>query len=177
MFTHSLCSIQCNAWFSDSRHVGTSGTQWIDFVTRLWNEFQFQYVQQANQVVSKYSDPRVYVNDGPESNMFGIAPNYGCCTANFNQVITHFDFEKRFELKRIFLTKSDGIEVHLEFCLLFLLWFWINSFTLKVINYSPLNKISDFNTFEIKLIHWLTPLIRHIDALVDWWHFRDGLNM
>jgi len=44
-----------------------------------------QYVQQANQAVSKFSPNPVYVNDGPESNMFGIAPNYGCCTANFNQ--------------------------------------------------------------------------------------------
>jgi hypothetical protein len=46
-----------------------------------------QYVQQANQAISTYSEDRVYVNDGPESNMFGIAPNYGCCTANFNQVM------------------------------------------------------------------------------------------
>jgi DUF1680 family protein len=25
------------------------------------------------------------VSDGPESNLFGLEPNFGCCTANFNQ--------------------------------------------------------------------------------------------
>jgi hypothetical protein len=50
--------------------------------SKMWTH---QYVQQANQVQCKYSQPNVYVDDGPQSNMFGIAPNYGCCTANFNQ--------------------------------------------------------------------------------------------
>ncbi|MGA2538956.1 MAG: hypothetical protein ABSF53_23315 [Terracidiphilus sp.] len=26
-----------------------------------------------------------WVTDGPESNLFGLEPNFGCCTANFNQ--------------------------------------------------------------------------------------------
>eukprot|EP01119_Soliformovum_irregulare_P019471 TRINITY_DN6172_c0_g1_i3.p1 TRINITY_DN6172_c0_g1~~TRINITY_DN6172_c0_g1_i3.p1 ORF type:complete len:404 (+),score=111.86 TRINITY_DN6172_c0_g1_i3:974-2185(+) len=47
--------------------------------------WEHQYVQQANQVQAIFSDDRVYVNDGPEANMFGIAPNYGCCTANYPQ--------------------------------------------------------------------------------------------
>jgi hypothetical protein len=44
-----------------------------------------QYVQQANQVVCKVSEDRVYVSDGPDANIFGLAPNYGCCTANLSQ--------------------------------------------------------------------------------------------
>ena len=44
-----------------------------------------QYVQQANQVVCKVSPERIYVNNGPEANLFGIEPNYGCCTANLSQ--------------------------------------------------------------------------------------------
>jgi DUF1680 family protein len=44
-----------------------------------------QYVQQANQVVAQLAPERVYTNNGPDSNLFGLAPNYGCCTANMHQ--------------------------------------------------------------------------------------------
>lgn len=44
-----------------------------------------QYDQQANQVVCKVSDPHVYVNNGPDSNVYGLEPNFGCCTANMHQ--------------------------------------------------------------------------------------------
>jgi hypothetical protein len=44
-----------------------------------------QYVQQANQVVCKVSKERVYATNGPDANLFGLEPNYGCCTANMHQ--------------------------------------------------------------------------------------------
>jgi DUF1680 family protein len=44
-----------------------------------------QYVQQANQVVCKVSPERVYSYDGPDSNLFGKEPNFGCCLANMHQ--------------------------------------------------------------------------------------------
>ena len=44
-----------------------------------------QYDQQANQVVCKVSDPRVYVDNGADANLFGLEPNFGCCTANMHQ--------------------------------------------------------------------------------------------
>ncbi|MEO6002041.1 MAG: beta-L-arabinofuranosidase domain-containing protein [Opitutus sp.] len=44
-----------------------------------------QYDQQANQVVVKVSDPHVYTNNGRDSNLYGLEPNFGCCTANFHQ--------------------------------------------------------------------------------------------
>jgi hypothetical protein len=44
-----------------------------------------QYDQQTNQVVCKLSDPRVYVDNGPDANLFGLEPNFGCCTANMHQ--------------------------------------------------------------------------------------------
>jgi DUF1680 family protein len=43
------------------------------------------YLQQDNQVNSMHCDPNIYVSDGPDSNIFGLEPNYGCCTVNFPQ--------------------------------------------------------------------------------------------
>ncbi len=43
-----------------------------------------QYLQQANQIKCTV-DPRDWYNNGPDANVFGIEPNYGCCTANLHQ--------------------------------------------------------------------------------------------
>ena len=43
-----------------------------------------QYNQEPNQVeCSLHRKP--WVSDGPESNLYGLEPNFGCCTANFHQ--------------------------------------------------------------------------------------------
>jgi hypothetical protein len=43
-----------------------------------------QYNQEPNQVeCSLHHKP--WATDGPESNLFGLEPNFGCCTANFHQ--------------------------------------------------------------------------------------------
>ncbi|MEQ4208723.1 beta-L-arabinofuranosidase domain-containing protein [Actinopolymorpha sp. B9G3] len=44
-----------------------------------------QYVQQANQVVSHVTQDRIYTNNGPDANVFGLEPHFGCCTANRHQ--------------------------------------------------------------------------------------------
>jgi hypothetical protein len=43
-----------------------------------------QYDQQANQVICSLATRR-WTNNGDESNIFGLEPNYGCCTANLHQ--------------------------------------------------------------------------------------------
>lgn len=43
-----------------------------------------QYDQQANQVLVSLSN-RLWTTNGPESNIFGLEPNFGCCTANMHQ--------------------------------------------------------------------------------------------
>ena len=44
-----------------------------------------QYDQQCNQVVCKISDPKVYTDNGPEANLYGLEPFFGCCAANMHQ--------------------------------------------------------------------------------------------
>lgn len=44
-----------------------------------------QYDQQCNQVISTKAHGRVYTSNGPDANLYGLEPNFGCCTANFHQ--------------------------------------------------------------------------------------------
>jgi DUF1680 family protein len=51
------------------------------FTDDMWAH---QYDQEPNQVeVSLHTKP--WTTDGPESNIYGLEPNFGCCTANFHQ--------------------------------------------------------------------------------------------
>ncbi|MBP6964379.1 MAG: glycoside hydrolase family 127 protein [Armatimonadetes bacterium] len=51
------------------------------FTADMW---QHQYDQQANQVLCTIAK-RHWTNNGDDANLFGLEPNYGCCTANFHQ--------------------------------------------------------------------------------------------
>jgi hypothetical protein len=44
-----------------------------------------QYDQQCNQVVCSKEGEHVYVNNNADSNLYGLEPNFGCCTANMHQ--------------------------------------------------------------------------------------------
>ena len=43
-----------------------------------------QYDEQPNQVLVT-KEKRNWSTNGPESNLFGLEPNFGCCTANYHQ--------------------------------------------------------------------------------------------
>ena len=51
------------------------------FTPEMWAH---QYDQQANQVLCTIA-PRRWTNNNDDSNIFGLEPNFGCCTANFHQ--------------------------------------------------------------------------------------------
>jgi hypothetical protein len=51
------------------------------FTAEMWAH---QYDQQANQVLCS-NTPRPWTNNGPDSNLFGLEPHFGCCTANMHQ--------------------------------------------------------------------------------------------
>ncbi|MBN1274607.1 MAG: glycoside hydrolase family 127 protein [Candidatus Aminicenantes bacterium] len=44
-----------------------------------------QYDQQANQVQCTINDNHMWTTNGPESNIYGLEPNFGCCTSNMHQ--------------------------------------------------------------------------------------------
>lgn len=44
-----------------------------------------QYDQQVNQVRCAVTPHPRYTDNGPEANLFGLEPHFGCCTANFHQ--------------------------------------------------------------------------------------------
>ena len=48
----------------------------------MWSH---QYVQQVNQAQCTINADHQWSTNGPESNLFGLEPNFGCCTSNLHQ--------------------------------------------------------------------------------------------
>jgi DUF1680 family protein len=44
-----------------------------------------QYDQQVNQVQCTKNPDHLFTTNGPESNLYGLEPNFGCCTSNMHQ--------------------------------------------------------------------------------------------
>lgn len=50
-----------------------------------------QYVQMSNQIAcQKFPGKSLFRTNGEEAHLFGLEPNFGCCTANFNQAWPKF---------------------------------------------------------------------------------------
>ncbi|MCC6312693.1 MAG: glycoside hydrolase family 127 protein [Thermomicrobiales bacterium] len=52
------------------------------FTPDMWAH---QYDQQVNQVVCRVAEDRVYTSNRADANIYGLEPNFGCCTANMHQ--------------------------------------------------------------------------------------------
>ena len=52
------------------------------FLPDMWTH---QYDQQINQVQAKRVEKPIYTTNNVESNIYGLEPNFGCCTANMHQ--------------------------------------------------------------------------------------------
>jgi uncharacterized protein len=69
------------------------------FTDDMWAH---QYDQEPNQVeCSLHRKP--WATNGPESNLFGLEPNFGCCTANFHQGWP------KFAASLFMLSEDDGL--------------------------------------------------------------------
>lgn len=52
------------------------------FSPDMWGH---QYDQQANQVQCTINPDHMWTTNGADSNLYGLEPNFGCCTANMHQ--------------------------------------------------------------------------------------------
>jgi hypothetical protein len=52
------------------------------FSADMWSH---QYDQQVNQVECSVRENRPWNSNGPDANIYGLEPNFGCCTANLSQ--------------------------------------------------------------------------------------------
>jgi len=69
------------------------------FSPDMWSH---QYVQQVNQVQCTLAKNPVFNTNGPEANIFGLEPNYGCCTANLSQGWPKF-------VRNMWMRSEDGL--------------------------------------------------------------------
>jgi hypothetical protein len=52
------------------------------FLPDMWSH---QYDQQVNQIQANRVRKPIYTTNGKDSNIYGLEPNFGCCTANMHQ--------------------------------------------------------------------------------------------
>ncbi len=82
-----------------------------------------QYVQMVNQIACQRTMIMApFSTNGPEAHLFGLEPNYGCCTANFNQgwpkfALSPFMYNGNTIINSVMLPsvlKDKGITIELE---------------------------------------------------------------
>lgn len=106
-----LCSV-AEAMYSYEWLFAVSGNpHWLDRLEKLaYNAFPatvtpdmwaHQYDQMTNQVECSLlpQDHVVFGTNGPESHLFGLEPDFGCCTANFSQAWPKFALSTFFRHK------------------------------------------------------------------------------
>lgn len=69
------------------------------FAPDMWSH---QYDQQVNQVQCTINPDHMWSSNGPESNLYGLEPNFGCCTANMHQGWPKF-------VANLWMRAGDGI--------------------------------------------------------------------
>lgn len=109
-----LCSV-VEAMYSFEQMLAVSGNpHWADEAERLAfnalpatispDMWTHQYDQMTNQIRCERlpEDHVVFGTNGPDSHLFGLEPNFGCCTANFNQGWPKF-------ASSLFMRAQDGL--------------------------------------------------------------------
>ncbi len=82
-----------------------------------------QYDQMSNQIAcQKFPGKPIFRTNGEESHLFGLEPNFGCCTANFNQGWPKFALSAFMHNENTVINavpvpselKTDGIHIKIE---------------------------------------------------------------
>lgn len=107
-----LCSVAELMYSCEVLYLHTGDTKWLDRLEKAsFNAFPatvsddmwyHQYDQQVNQIACVPLSQPIFLTNGMWSHLFGLEPNYGCCTANFNQAIPKLAMN-------VFLRDSRGI--------------------------------------------------------------------
>jgi DUF1680 family protein len=69
-------------WFADRLERIAFNALPATFSPDMWAH---QYDQQVNQVQCTINPEHLFSSNGPESNLYGLEPNFGCCTSNMHQ--------------------------------------------------------------------------------------------
>ena len=77
-----LCSVFGDPAFADRLERVAFNALPATFAPDMWSH---QYDQQVNQVQCTINAEHQWSTNGPESNIYGLEPNFGCCTANMHQ--------------------------------------------------------------------------------------------
>ena len=77
----NILAVTGDAAFGDRLEKVTYNPLPGTFSADMWAH---QYDQQPNQVMCTLAR-RNWTNNGPDSNLFGLEPNFGCCTSNMHQ--------------------------------------------------------------------------------------------
>ena len=109
-----LCAIVEQMYSYELLYAATGNPKWAERLEVLAfnalpatiseDMWTHQYDQQSNQIACvRFPGKPIFRTNGGESHMFGLEPNYGCCTANFNQGWPKFNLFA-------FLHKADLVE-------------------------------------------------------------------
>lgn len=91
-----LCAVVEQMYSYELLFAYTGDAKWADRLellafnalpaTNSEDMWTHQYVQMNNQIACRrFTDKVIFRTNGPEAHLFGLEPNFGCCTANFNQ--------------------------------------------------------------------------------------------
>jgi hypothetical protein len=78
----TLFSVFGDPWYAQRLERVAWNALPATFAPDMWSH---QYDQQVNQVQCTVNPEHQWTTNGPESNLYGLEPNFGCCTANMHQ--------------------------------------------------------------------------------------------
>lgn len=128
-----LCAVAEQMYSYEILYAFTGDDKWAERLEKLAfnalpatisdDMWTHQYDQMSNQIACvKFPGKPVFRTNGDESHLFGLEPNYGCCTANFNQAWPKFTLSAFMHSGNTVINtvpvpsklNADGIEITLE---------------------------------------------------------------